>query len=546
MVVHALRRLLLTGAWMLWALPALAQPQPGAPAPEPVLPTAVPTAPVVIDGMTLFRVRGISAFPPEARARGIVDRIRAFADNPALAADGVQLDVQADYTNINAGTIVLTSLIDADGEVEGVTRAVLAEVYRRQIVSAVTTYRADRQPEALVRGALTVGGVFLVLAAVLLLLSLAFRRVQALVSRRLKSRVRDVESHWFRFLRGGELWSGVQAALRMLHLLLAAAAVLVFARTALVAFPWTRSLGSNLGNVVLEPLALIGQGFIDHLPNLIFIAILTIVTRWVLGFIRLFFEAAERGVVQLPSFDPEWALPTYRLVRVGVVAFTVVMAFPYIPGSDTDAFRGVTVFLGLVFSLGSSSIIGNVIAGYSMTYRRAFRIGDRVRVGDHLGDVVEIRLLVTRLRTPKNEEVIVPNSEILNHSVINYSTMAREGKLILHTTVGIGYETPWRQVEAMLLEAARRTEGLLDDPAPYVLQKNLGDFAIAYEINAPCADAHIMGVIYTRLHRNILDIFNEHGVQIMTPAYEGDPDQPKVVPKDQWFLPPAAPPPAGS
>jgi small-conductance mechanosensitive channel len=153
-----------------------------------------------------------------------------------------------------------------------------------------------------------------------------------------------------------------------------------------------------------------------------------------------------------------------------------------------------------------------------------------------------VRLLVTNLRTPKNEEIVIPNSVILNGSITNYSTLAREGLLFLHTTVGIGYETPWRQVEAMLIEAARRTEGLLPEPPPFVLQKSLGDFAITYEINAACREANIMGFIYTRLHRNILDIFNEHGVQIMTPAYEGDPEQPKVVPKERWHAAPAEPP----
>ena len=225
-----------------------------------------------------------------------------------------------------------------------------------------------------------------------------------------------------------------------------------------------------------------------------------------------------------------------------MLAFAVVVAYPYIPGSGSDAFKGVSLFLGVIFSLGSSSVISNVIAGYTMTYRRAFRIGDRVRINEHLGDVAETRLLVTHLRSPKNEEIVIPNSLILNSSVVNYSSLAREGKLILNTTVGIGYETPWRQVVTMLLQAAERTEGLLKEPAPFVLQKALGDFAVTYEINAYCGDAQAMNQLYTRLYQNILDVFNEYGVQIMTPAYEGDPEQPKIVPKDQWYAAPASAP----
>ncbi len=176
-----------------------------------------------------------------------------------------------------------------------------------------------------------------------------------------------------------------------------------------------------------------------------------------------------------------------------------------------------------------------------MIYRRALKVGDRITIDNFTGDVTERRLMVTHLRTIKNEEIVVPNSTIINSHVINYSTLARTRGLILHTTVGIGYATPWRQVEAMLRLAAERTPGLLEEPAPFVLQKSLGDFAVTYELNAYCDDPQKMGRLYTAMHQNILDVCNEHGVQIMTPAYEGDPDTPKVIPKDQWYLPPAKP-----
>jgi small-conductance mechanosensitive channel len=206
----------------------------------------------------------------------------------------------------------------------------------------------------------------------------------------------------------------------------------------------------------------------------------------------------------------------------------------------------VSLFAGIIFSLGSSSIISNIIAGYTMTYRRAYRVGDRVRIGDIVGDVTAVRLQVTNVKTPKNEEVVIPNSVVLSSDVTNYSSYAQSQGLILHTTVGIGYETPWRQVEAMLLLAAGRTEGLLREPPPFVLQKLLGDFCVTYEINAYCNDARKMFLLYAELHRHILDVFNEYNVQIMTPAYEGDPEQPKVVPKEQWYSAPAAVPPEGA
>jgi small-conductance mechanosensitive channel len=284
-----------------------------------------------------------------------------------------------------------------------------------------------------------------------------------------------------------------------------------------------------------------GGGILDRIPDLLFLAVLFVLTRYTLRGLHLVLGAVERGEIALRGFEREWAEPTYKLLRIGVVMLALVVAYPYIPGSGTDAFKGLSIFVGVLLSLGSSSAIANVIAGYTMTYRRAFKVGDRVRIGDTMGDVTEMRLQVTHLRTIKNEEVVVPNSAILGSAIVNYSSLARQGGLILHTRVGIGYETPWRQVEAMLLTAADRTPGLMKTPPPFIRQLALGDFAVTYELNVYTDDAQAMGAIYTGLHRNVLDVFNEYGVQIMTPAYEGDPEVPKVVPRERWFDAPAKP-----
>jgi small-conductance mechanosensitive channel len=220
----------------------------------------------------------------------------------------------------------------------------------------------------------------------------------------------------------------------------------------------------------------------------------------------------------------------------------VVVAYPYIPGSDSEAFKGISLLLGVLFSLGSTSLISNIIAGYTMTYRRAFKVGDRVKIGAHVGEIVNIRLMVTHMRSLKNEEVVLPNSAILAGEIVNYSAMAGERGLILHTEVGIGYEVPWRQVEAMLLMAADRTPGLLKQPEPFILQKALGDFAVIYELNAYCREADRMPLFYADLHRNIQDVFNEYDVQIMTPNYVADTEQAKLVARKDWYAPPAASP----
>jgi small-conductance mechanosensitive channel len=281
------------------------------------------------------------------------------------------------------------------------------------------------------------------------------------------------------------------------------------------------------------------------LPGLAFIAVLAAVVRFVLRLTRLFFDAVQGGSIALRNFEAEWAPATFRIVRLAILAFAVVIAYPYIPGSDSGAFKGVSILLGVLFSLGSSSFLSNIVAGHAMTYRRAFRVGDCVKIGDALGQVIEMRVLVTHLRTFKNEEVIIPNSTVLTSNVTNYTRAASEHGLTLHLTVGIGYETPWRQVEAMLLIAASRTEGILESPKPYVLERGLGDFCVTYEINVFVRDALRMLHTLAALQRNVLDVFNEYGVQIMTPAYEADPQAPKLVPKDHWFDAPAVEPDGG-
>ena len=379
------------------------------------------------------------------------------------------------------------------------------------------------------------------LAIVLLAIRGAFRRLDQLAARRLRSRIESLEAQSHQIVQAGQLRTALQSLLKGLYVLAIAGTELSF--PAVCARPLSLDAAA-CGAIIVDffgPTAGHGCGDPREPSGIAFVVILVLLTRYVLRLARLYFEGIERGTLTLNRFDREWALPTYKIARMLVIAFAVVVAYPYIPGSSSEAFKGVSILLGVMFSLGSSSVIANLMAGYTMIYRRAFKVGDRISLDNLTGFVTETRLMVTHLRTIKNEEIVVANSAILNSHVINYSTLAATRGLILHTTVGIGYETPWRQVEAMLLVAAERTSGLLKEPAPFVLQTSLGDFAVSYELNAYCNDPRAMGRLYTAMHQNVLDIFNEHGVQIMTPAYEGDPGAPKVVPKEQWYLSPAKP-----
>ena len=273
------------------------------------------------------------------------------------------------------------------------------------------------------------------------MLALRWLRQKSLaLEQRYAVRIGGVRVKSVQLIRTSQIRAILSGLLRGAFALIALFFVYSYLNAALRLFPWTRGIAEDLLQYVLDPLRIIALGFVRYLPNLIFLVILVLVARLLLKGLKIFWDAVARGAVHLAGFDPEWALPTHRLLRVLIVAFLVVIAYPYIPGSGSAAFKGVSIFLGVVFSLGSSSVVGNVIAGYSMVYRRTFKVGDRVRIGDEIGDVLEVRLLVTHLRTPKNEEIVVPNSLIIGSNVVNYSSIAREHGLILHTTVGIGYE----------------------------------------------------------------------------------------------------------
>jgi small-conductance mechanosensitive channel len=498
-----------------------------------------PTAPVIVDGVTLFRVRGVSSYPPERRAAEIAIRIADVAADQAIPVDSLKLFDTPSATFVLASGRRLFGVLDADAELEGLSRQILAQAYLTRVAEAMTAFRRDREAPALWADFARAAVATLAFLLLVALDRVTLKRVRTAVHSRYRSKVHDVQFRSIEIMRGEHVWNVVQRGVWVVAAVVILVAGYAYLNYVLRLFPWTRALGQSLSDIFLQPLATLATGFVGFIPDLVFLIILALVARYVLKLVKLFFHRIEDGTITLQGFDPEWARATYGITRFAVVAFALVIAYPYIPGSSSEAFKGIGLVLGLMFSLGSPSVIGNVVAGLGLAFRGAFRVGDRVRIGQHIGEVTQVRLLTTHLRSPKNEQVIIPNSMILNSEVVNYSALAKNTGLILHTNVGIGYETPWRQVEAMLLEAARRTAGLKTEPDPFVLHKKLGDFAVDYELNVYTDDASRILGLYTSLHRNILDVFNEYGVQIMTPAYEGDPEQPKIVPRDQWFTAPA-------
>ncbi|WP_243434683.1 mechanosensitive ion channel family protein [Pseudomonas sp. 30_B] len=308
-------------------------------------------------------------------------------------------------------------------------------------------------------------------------------------------------------------------------------------------FPYTRPWGESLNVHLIDLARYLLNGVLDALPGLAVALCIVLIARGVSSFSRRLLQRLARPGT-LGWLTEETLQPTTRLTSLAIWLFALVMAYPYLPGSGTEAFKGVSVLIGLMISLGASSVVGQAAAGLILTYSRTLRAGEFVRVGEHEGTVTEVGMFNTTIRTGLGEVLTLPNSMITGSVTKNYSRIVQGQGYVVDTVVTIGYDTPWRQVEAMLIEAARRTEGILDKPAPAVFQTALSDFYPEYRLVAqaipsePRPRAELLSV----LHANIQDVFNEYGVQIMSPHYLGDPNHPKWVPRDQWYSAPARPP----
>lgn len=313
-------------------------------------------------------------------------------------------------------------------------------------------------------------------------------------------------------------------ALRINRILRIVLIVIAFYLTVLSAsgvFIATEKWTPTLLNWIVTPAKAVVRGVANFIPNLFTILVIYFIFQYTIKFLRYLAGALSKGNIVLAGFHPDWAKPTFNIVRFLLYAFLVILVFPFLPGSKSEVFRGVSVFLGVLISLGSSSAISNLVAGLVITYMRPFKVGDRVKIGDVTGDVVEKNMLLTRIRTNKNEDVTVPNSKVLSGSSINYSanTNPEDEGLILHTTVTIGYDTPWKNMHQALIAAAGRTEWLEKSPAPFVHQTSLGDFYVSYQLNVYTKQANKQAHIYSELHQHIQDCCNEAGIEILSPHY---------------------------
>ena len=490
-------------------------------------------APVVIEGETLFHVRGSSVLPASERAAAVEGRIYDLAELPETTP------LRFDVREIEFGTAVfangrmITGVTATDAEFEQFEIDVLAQLQLEAIQAALEGYREGRSNEARVDSAL--GAVALTVGFLIITL-LFFRRRHRLtraVGRLTERRFSQVEEATKSVVQGKAVARLVSFGSNVVLWVIYLFVLYYYLSVVLLSFAETRPFAQILLDNVSGPMIGVILGFLGYIPSLIMLFIIVLITRYAIRGVRIVLDNVEAGIFDWKNFEPHWVNPTYNIARVLIIAIAIVFAYPYIPGSDSRAFQGLTILAGVIVSLGSNTVVSNMMAGLFVVYRRSTNIGDRIKVGDQVGDVVEIKLMETLVKSIKNEMISIPNAQLLNSEVTNYSRTIDGRGLMVHTTVGIGYEEPQDKVEAMLIEAAKRTKHLKSTPQPFVLWVALADYAINYQINAFTTRGSSLPKIYSDLHKNIVSVFHENGVQIMTPSYMSDPAEPKV-PQEEW------------
>jgi small-conductance mechanosensitive channel len=468
------------------------------------------------------KVGSISA---QERASSIQDRIRNLASILSFSDSTLQVQASENAIDIIQGETIIMSISDKDALWTGMSKEELGKEYITRINNTVLKYQSEISLTELAKEIGLALVVIFILGLAIYYLNKLFKWTSAAISAQEGKLFHGIQIKNYTLFDAGrqiKVLMGLNTILKWLLI-----AVLVYLALPIIfgLFPWTQNFAQTLFGYVFNPLKRMATGLWSYLPNLFTISVIVVVFRYAIKGIHFFKKEIEEGKLSISGFYPDWANPTFQILRVVLYAFMFVLIFPYLPGSDSPVFQGVSVFLGFLFTFGSSGSLSNIIAGIVLTYMRLFKLGDRVKIGDVVGDVIEKSMLVTRVKTIKNEIISIPNSTVMSSHTINYSNQAEQGKgLIVHTTITIGYDVPWKQIYQALLTAADRTNLLLKEPKPFVLQTSLDDFYVSYQINAYTKHAGKQAVIYSDLHQHIQDCCNEMGIEILSPHYRAARD----------------------
>lgn len=484
---------------------------------------------------TLFYVYNkVGSFTPESRAKAISDKIKKLYEDVFFNADSLKIvpsDVSLDI--IYEGDFVIMAILDADAKSENMPADAVAKRNFTAIKRAVVFQNENDSllPKRLGFTALLI----LILGLVLVLVGKLFNKGRVYLSRNKKKYFAGFRYNEITILSPNKQYF---LAIRLIGVIKTFVLILIVYLSLPVLFsifPATEGYTTTLLRWVLTPAKSVVMSFVAFLPSLFTILVIVFIFRYTLKVIQFFVDEISKGNIKIDGFYSDWARPTFNIVRILLYAFMLVIIFPYLPGSDSNIFKGVSVFVGVLFSLGSSNAIANMVAGLVITYMRPFKIGDFIKIGDVSGEVIEKTALVTRIRTTKFEDITIPNATVLASTSTNYSANIKEDAqgLIIHVTATFGYDVPWPKVHKLLIEAALKTDFIKLTPSPFVLQTSLDDFYVSYEINVYTKMPKKRPLIYSSLYQNIQDSFNEAGIEIMSPHYKALRDGNKTtIPED--------------
>ena len=493
-----------------------------------------PGVPVVVEGDTLyylFAKRG--GHTPQQRAEMNAAAITELGKQFNLKPDSIYTESSDIVTDLMYGNKVLASFIDQDGLWEGCSRDQLAAAKRKVIVDKLKVMKDEHSLWQLGKRILY---FILVIIGQYLLFKLTtwlFNKLKVRIQRLKDTKLKPISIQEYELL---DTQKQVNLLVFLANLLRYAVMLLQLILTVPLLFsifPQTKDLAYKLFSYIWDPIKSIFLGIVEYVPNLFTIFVIWLAVKYLVRLVHYLASEIQSERLKIGGFYADWAMPTFHIVRFLLYAFMIAMIYPYLPGSKSGVFQGISVFVGLIVSLGSSTVIGNIIAGLVITYMRPFKLGDRIKLNDTTGNVIEKTPLVTRIRTPKNEVVTIPNSFIMSSHTVNFSQSARDYGLIIHSEVSIGYDVPWRKTHQLLVEAALNTPGVVDDPRPFVLETSLQDYYPVYQVNAYIKDANQLAQVYSDLHQNIQDRFNEEGIEIMSPHYIATRDGSETtIPKD--------------
>lgn len=493
-----------------------------------------PGVPVVVEGDTLyylFAKRG--GHTPQQRAEMNAAAIMELGKRFNLQPDSVYTESSDIVTDLMYGNKVLASFIDQDGLWEGCSRDQLAAAKRKVIVDKLKVMKDEHSLWQLGKRILY---FILVIIGQYLLFKLTtwlFNKLKVRIQRLKDTKLKPISIQEYELL---DTQKQVNLLVFLANLLRYAVMLLQLILTVPLLFsifPQTKDLAYKLFSYIWDPIKSIFLGIVEYVPNLFTIFVIWLAVKYLVRLVHYLASEIQSERLKIGGFYADWAMPTFHIVRFLLYAFMIAMIYPYLPGSKSGVFQGISVFVGLIVSLGSSTVIGNIIAGLVITYMRPFKLGDRIKLNDTTGNVIEKTPLVTRIRTPKNEVVTIPNSFIMSSHTVNFSQSARDYGLIIHSEVSVGYDIPWRKTHQLLVEAALNTPGVVDDPRPFVLETSLQDYYPVYQVNAYIKDANQLAQVYSDLHQNIQDRFNEEGIEIMSPHYIATRDGSETtIPKD--------------